>query len=174
MSNQSFTFKRITAEDIPLLYGWFKQPHVSAWWPVPDGDEFFQHFLKRIRSDNTFAFLCILNNQPLGYIQYYYIDRTQPKAGSWLPPELPETTVGTDQFIGEPEFIGKGYGTRMIKDFITHFAQELEPEMTTIIVDPDPTNTAAIRCYQKVGFTVMGEYAAPWGQALLMRYEITQ
>ena len=165
-----FTFTRVTDNDLPLLYSWFKQPHVSQWWPVPAGDEFFEKFLARIRSKDTFAFLATLNEAPIGYIQYYYIDRTQEKAGSWLP-ELPLTTVGTDQFIGESEYLNKGYGTRMIKDFIVHLAP-LEPTITTVIVDPDPTNLAAIRCYEKVGFTPMGTYTAPWGPALLMRYDL--
>jgi RimJ/RimL family protein N-acetyltransferase len=40
----------------------------------------------------------------------------------------------------------------------------------TIIVDPDPTNVAAIRCYETIGFKKLGEYQAPWGPALLMVY----
>jgi RimJ/RimL family protein N-acetyltransferase len=140
----AFTFRKVCFDDIPLLLTWFKNSHIQQWWPTPEKDEFFEHFLKRIRSKDTFAFLALLNGTPIGYIQYYYIDRSSKKAGAWLP-ELPETTVGTDQFIGDPEYIGKGYGTAMIKDFIVYLTSTLEPHVTTIIVDPHPDNAQAIR-----------------------------
>ena len=173
MSNdQAYTFRRVTAEDFLLIYRWFKEPYIAIWWPIPEHDEFFENFLKRIRSDNTFAYLCLLNDTPIAYIQYYYVERTHGKNGAWFPPELPATTVGTDQFIGIPDYIGKGHGTLLVKAFIDYLVQALEPTITTVVVDPDPENGAAIRCYEKVGFKRMGIYAAPWGNALLMRYDI--
>jgi hypothetical protein len=33
-----FTFKRVTHEDLSLLYGWFQEPHVKEWLPVPEKD----------------------------------------------------------------------------------------------------------------------------------------
>jgi len=167
----TFTFKRVTPEDLPTLYQWFKEPHVQQWWPVPKNDEFFDFFLKRIRSKDTFAYLAMMDGTPIGYIQYYYIDRNNPKAGSWLP-ELPEATVGTDQFIGDPAYIGKGYGTQMVKAFIQYLTHILEPHITTVIVDPDPANHAAIRCYEKVGFKKELVYTVSGGQHLLMRCDI--
>ena len=85
--------------------------------------------------------------------------------------ELPSSTVGTDQFIGDLDYIGKGVGTRMIKEFITYLST-IEPKVTTIIVDPEPENRAAIRCYEKVGFKKVGVYELSWGPALLMRYDV--
>lgn len=165
------TFRKVTQTDIPLLSRWFRKPHVAAWWPVPETNEFFENFLARIRSKNTIPFLVYSNQTPIGYIQYYHIDRTIEKAGSWLPAELPKTTIGTDQFIGEEDYLNKGYGTLFIKEFIKQLPV-WAPEITTIIVDPEPENAAAIRCYEKVGFTRMGIYQAPWGPALLMQYMI--
>lgn len=163
-------FKKITAKDLPLLLTWFEEPHVQKWWPAPDKDELLEKFLQRIRSKDTFGYIVFLNNVPIGYIQYYYIDRNNKKTGSWLPP-LPETMVGTDQFIGDPMYVGKGYGTFFIKQFINEL-QKIEPTVTTVIVDPDPENAAAIRCYEKVGFTKVGVYDVPGGKHLLMRYDI--
>lgn len=169
----SFTFKKVTPDDLPLLFKWFQEPHIQKWWPVPEKDEFFEKFLARIRSKETVPYLAFLDNQPIGYIQYYHIDRTLEKAGAWLPADLPETTVGIDQFIGNPEYIGKGYGTEFIKEFIKYLANVLEPNVTTIITDPEPENFAAIRCYEKVGFKHIGTYITPHGStAYLMKYEL--
>lgn len=166
----TFTITPITPKDIPLLWEWFQQPHVQEWWPIPTEEECYEKFLARIRSKDTFGYLVLHEHTPIGYVQYYLIDRNNPKSGSWLPP-LPHTTVGTDQFIGEPTYLDKGYGTAFIKVFIT-FLHKKDPTLTTIIVDPDPANTRAIACYRKVGFVSMGECDAPWGKALLMRYDI--
>jgi RimJ/RimL family protein N-acetyltransferase len=162
-------FRRVIQADLPLLYTWFEKPHVAAWWPVPEENEFFKDFLEKIRSKTTIPLLVYSNQIPIGYLQYYHIDRTREKAGSWLPTELPVTTIGTDQFIGDENYLGKGYGTLLLKEFIKQL-HDLEPTVTTVIVDPDPENAVAIRCYEKVGFTRMGMYQAPWGPALLMKY----
>jgi len=165
-----FTFKKITEKDLLLLLTWFKEPHVQQWWPTPENDELLEKFLQRIRSKDTFGYLVFFGDVPIGYIQYYYIDHKNEKSGSWLPP-LPETTIGTDQFIGDLEYIGKGYGTLFIKQFIQEL-KKIEPMVTTIIVDPDPENVAAIRCYEKVGFVRVGTYDVSRGRHLLMRFDM--
>jgi RimJ/RimL family protein N-acetyltransferase len=165
-----FKFKKITEKDLPILLEWFAEPHVQKWWPTPEKDELLEKFLQRIRSKDTFGYIIFLDNVPIGYIQYYYIDRSNKKAGSWLP-SLPETTIGTDQFIGDLKYIGKGYGTLFMKQFIDEL-QKIEPLITTIIVDPNPENAAAIRCYEKVGFVSVGIYEVPGDKHLLMRYDI--
>lgn len=169
--NVHFTFKPLMHADMSLLQEWFAYPHVKKWWPIPQEEEYFTSFLQRIKADNTMAYLVCCNTMPIGYIQYYYIDKVTKKLGGWLP-ALPPYTIGTDQFIGDPLYIGKGYGTQFIQQFITQFLPTHEPQAHTVIVDPDPKNHAAIRCYQKVGFYTLGVTMAPWGPALLMRYDL--
>lgn len=165
------TFKKITDEDLPILLTWFKEPHVQEWWPIPTQDEVLAHFLKRIRSKDTFGYLALLDEKPISYIQYYYLNQLEVKAGAHLPVQLPETSVGTDQFIGDPNYLHKGYGAQFIKAFLDYL-RTIEPQITTVIVDPEPVNIAAIRCYEKVGFKRVTEYDTPYGRALLMRYDL--
>jgi RimJ/RimL family protein N-acetyltransferase len=168
MKQHAFTFKLVEEKDLPLLLTWFKQPHVDQWWPVPaEHEDFFNAFLKRIRS-GTVPYLVLCDDKPIGYVQRYIIDRAGKH--SWLP-EISGNVVGTDQFIGEPEYLAKGFGPLMIKVFIDYFVAQ-DPTITIIIVDPEPENVIAIRCYEKVGFKKIGTYQAPWGPAVLMVYEI--
>src|SRR5271155_5952869 len=102
----SFSFEKITEKSLPFLLTWFKEPHVQKWWPIPTQDEVYAHFLKRIRSKDTFGYLVIADGTPIGYIQYYYLDMSETKTGAHLPVTLPESTVGTDQFIGDPSYLG--------------------------------------------------------------------
>lgn len=163
-----FTFTPIEENDLPSLqaklHRWFHMPHVAQWWPVPrENEDFFNSFLKRIRS-GTKPYLVLCNDHPIGYIQCYSVDLT---TNTWLP-KLSGNIIGTDQFIGEPDYLGKGIGTL----FITAFVKNLlaKDNTLTIIVDPYPTNLIAIKCYEKVGFKKLGEYQAPWGPVLLMTY----
>lgn len=110
-----FSFKKLAQDDWPLLLEWFKEPHVEKWWPTPEENELMEYFLEKIRSKSTFGFVVFLDEKPMGYIQYYYIDRNKVTSGSLLPPLPDETTVGIDQFIGDPHYLYKGYGTLFIK-----------------------------------------------------------
>ena len=166
-----FTFKKLTHNDWPLLLQWFKEPHVEKWWPTPEENELMEYFLEKIRSKNTFGFIVLLDEKPMGYIQYYHIDRSKVTSGSLFPPLHDETTIGIDQFIGDPHYLHKGYGTLFIKQFFKEL-EILEPNITAIILDTDPENIAAIRCYEKVGFVPVCTYENPWGTSLFMRYDI--
>lgn len=168
-----YTFQTIVHENVvPILRSWFDQPHVAEWWPVPNPDEYFGNFLKRIRSNNTVALLVLYQQKPIGYLQYYFIDRLTDKSGAWLPP-LPKHTIGIDQFIGNPEYLGKGHGAAFIAAFLLDYLPVYEPQVTTVILDPDPKNLRAIRCYEKVGFYSVGIYTTVAGeQHYLMRYDL--
>jgi len=166
-----FTFRKLTQTDWPLMLKWFKEPHVEQWWPTPGKDELMEYFLEKIRSKNTFGFIVFLNTIPIGYIQYYYLDRTKDEAGA-LWPALPDTTVGIDQFIGDPQYLHKGYGTAFIKQFITEL-HIIEPNITTIVLDTNPENKAALKCYEKVGFIPIYRYTHQWGESILMKYELS-
>ena len=167
--HEKISFKKLTKEDVPLLVRWFSHPHVHKWWPILEQGEVIDHFLKRIRSKDTFGFIVYFDDEPIGYIQYYYINPEGEKSGKYLP-TLPPHTIGTDQFIGDPDYIGKGVGTKMIKAFI-EYLRKIEPNTTTLIVDPEPANAVAIRCYEKVGFERGGIYETAHGSCLLMRYD---
>ena len=163
----TFTFKPVEESDLTLLHSWFQKPHIEQWWPVPqDQEDFFNSFLQRIRTKGTYPYLVLCDDLPIGYIQTYPVDITK---STWLP-KLSGKIIGTDQFIGESDYLNKGFGTLFIKEFIK-FLFGKEGNDITIIVDPDPTNVAAIRCYEKVGFKKRGIYEAPWGPALVMSYK---
>ncbi|MBS1988533.1 acetyltransferase [Candidatus Dependentiae bacterium] len=146
MNKNQITFKPLKKSHLPLLAQWFKQPHVAQWWPTEstfDNQSIRDKYLKKITSDSQSAFIVHLGNSPIGYIQCYHTHK-----------EFDVETWGIDQFIGEIDCLGKGYGTQIVKDFVDLLFKK--PNIKRIIVDPDPKNTRAIRCYEKVGFRKIG------------------
>ena len=57
-----------------------------------------------------------------------------------------------DLFIGEEDYLNKGYGTKIVKQFEKKIFDEFNAK--TIYIDPSVTNKRAIRCYEKAGISI--------------------
>lgn len=101
---------------------------------------------------------------PIGYIQYY---NATTIGGGWWEHEL-DGAYGIDIMIGEESVVGKGNGPKIIDSFIS-FLRQREPGITSVIIDPEPTNARAIKAFEKAGFIRELEINTPNGIALLMR-----
>jgi aminoglycoside 6'-N-acetyltransferase len=77
----------------------------------------------------------------------------------------PQGTRGIDLFIGDPNMIGRGHGTDLIRCFVDDL---LGRGLPRVVTDPDPANARAIRAYEKAGFERHREVTTPDGPALLM------
>lgn len=151
------TFRKFSKSDFIQLFEWLQEPHVKEWWD--DGDNTIEKVIKHYSSEANKVYRYILlsnDKKPIGYFQYYLKSK-----------EL----VGIDQFIGYKSFLNKGVGTEAIKLFIDIIISDLNP--SSIIIDPEPTNCRAIRCYEKVGFKFSEITSGQDGkEAYIMRYDI--
>ena len=76
---------------------------------------------------------------------------------------------GIDQFLADPDALGQGLGTAMIRAFLSELFRD--PGVTRVQTDPDPANARAIRSYEKAGFRAARLVTTPDGPALLMYVE---
>lgn len=154
-----FAFKPLTLMDLPLLFSWFCQPYVAQLWPEPKiWAEFETKWSEHYNRDHKF--IAYLDNTPFAYIQYYHV--TDEDRAKFHAEFIPEPSIGCDLFIGDPDYLGKGYGTELIKQFI-EYAKHLEPTCKAVLIDPASDNYRAIACYKKVGFEKIGTYIVPYG-----------
>jgi len=58
---------------------------------------------------------------------------------------------GLDLFIGEINYLDKGYGTEVLKVFMDYIV-EIDPKIVYFCIDPEVNNKRAIHVYEKVGF----------------------
>jgi aminoglycoside 6'-N-acetyltransferase len=154
-----YEFRPLSAADLPLLRRWLAAPHVAQWWGDPE-----QQFA-RISADAREAaleqYLVALEGRPIGYLQCYAV-------AAWPQAELgrqPPGTCGIDQFIGEPDMIARGHGSRFIRAFADG---RLVAGCPRLLSDPNPANGRAIRAYQKAGFASDREVFTCDGRVLLM------
>lgn len=83
------------------------------------------------------VFNLVDENQIIGYYSYFRLENNQVKL---------------DNLFILPEYIGKGFGSFLMNDFVERMRNE---KCQKIILDSEPN---AEQFYQKIGFTKIGEF----------------
>jgi len=148
---------------------WLTRPHVAEWWgELPSLAELEAEYGPAIDHEVALsAYLVERAGIRIGFIQSY-TPALLHDDGWWLD-EHDTGVRGIDQFLADPDSLGQGLGTAMVRTFVAE--QFRDPTVTRVQTDPEPTNGRAIRCYEKAGFRAAGVVETPDGPALLMYVE---
>jgi len=152
MKDINITFIPMNKSHLEQWTKWIELPHVKDVWFI-EGYETADYIHQKIAGNGyDYPFIIYLNDTPIGYIQCsdinaYYMKCKTPKG---IFKNEDEGTWGMDLFIGEKEYLNKGYGTEIIHKFIDKLFAEFSAKK--ILIDPAVDNKRAIRCYEKVGF----------------------
>ncbi len=150
-------FKPLSKNDLELLYHWFKEPTINHWyardkqWSMADIQD---KYLGRIQGkDNIPSYIIYLQDQPVGFIQYYCLDEYFPEGILDYNNDLFKTyrssqLAGIDIFLAYETARGKGLGVQVIAAFML----KLPLNTRAVLVDPLVNNINAIRCYEKADF----------------------
>jgi len=155
------SFRPLCEDHYTFLLKWLVAPHVKAWWDpdiqwtLPLIEEKYEDYVKGYKVENDeakpiSAYIIYADNKAIGYIQLYNaydFARSEPLIG------LPSSLAAFDIFIGEENYLRKGIGSKAIIQFL----EEHGNYYSHIFVDPDKTNLAAIRTYEKAGFKKVKE-----------------
>lgn len=150
-------FLPLTENDLLLLYQWFQKSHIKKWYAR--GQHFSLEMIKekytpRINNSKIPNFIIYADSIPIGYIQFYHVSQ-------FLPDEIdsynhsifdqydPQQLAGIDLFLAEEKYLHKGYGSKMIKDFIEN---HLRGKFSAVLVDPQKENEIALSFFTKNGF----------------------
>ena len=137
-----YAFQPMTSDHLPMIQRWLETPEVVRWWGEPD--EQYALVSGDLDHPDMDQFIVAADHHPFGYIQCYALPTWNQ--GFSLQPTA---TRGIDQFIGEPEIIGRGHGSA----FILRFSDSLLTSgVPRIVTNPDPDKTRAVHAYAKAGF----------------------
>lgn len=158
----------MTEQDLPLLHEWLNRPHIVEWWGGEDArptlEDVYAQYLPRILLQNRVTpYIAMLDRVPIGYAQSYV---ALGSGDGWWEAETDPGVRGIDQSLADPQLLGKGLGTQMVRALVERLFSD--PEVTKIQTDPSPANLRAIRCYQKAGFRIVRQIVTPDGPAIYM------
>ncbi|WP_421980962.1 GNAT family N-acetyltransferase [Roseibium sp.] len=167
------SFRPVQEEDLALLAHWLEKPHWRKWWGDPQTELGYIEDMVQGR-DTTRPFIFQKDGSDKGYIQVWFIGDQQKTDYAadypWLS-LLPEEAVGVDLSIGLQEDLSAGLGTEALRAFVRML---LEEGYGRILIDPDPQNERAVRCYRKAGFEVIPELVGKTDDCLLMEFKNTE
>ncbi len=145
------SFRPVNSDDYPLLGNWLNTPHMRDWWGDPETELGYIRDMLEGR-DTTRPFLFLLDDLPVGYIQYWYIadHLSEPflSKAPWVT-QVAADSIGVDMAIGDAALLSKGLGSAVLKAFTFRLRSE---GYDNILIDPDAANARAIRAYEKAGF----------------------
>ncbi|MBU0455591.1 MAG: acetyltransferase [Gammaproteobacteria bacterium] len=148
------TFERLKQEDMPLFLEWAKKPHVKNTWFIEGYEEADKYYENIEGNGYDYGFIVHINTIPIGYIQasdlYAYKTKCPKPKGLFVNEDLGSFCL--DVFIGEENYLNKGYGAQIVKAFVDKLFEEFKAKK--ILIDPACSNKRAIRCYEKAGFVV--------------------
>ena len=150
-------FRPMQFDDIPLWQQWRALPHVKDVWFI-EGYEPADYVYQKIEGNGyDYPFIIYVDGQPIGYIvccDLYSYRTVCPNPKGNFTQEEPGTFC-LDLFIGETDYLNRGYGTEIVKQFSDYLTQAFKAKK--ILIDPAVSNKRAIRCYEKAGFQFLRE-----------------
>lgn len=129
--------------DVALLKHWDTLEHVVE--SDPNDDWNWEEELSR----EVFwreQLLAEINGKAIGFVQI--IDPYFEETHYWG--SVQQNLRAIDIWIGEKEYLNKGYGTQMMRHAINRCFTT--PEVTSILIDPLANNIRAHRFYERLGF----------------------
>jgi len=163
-----FTFKPAIESQRALIHRWLSQEYICEWIhgqglqnTLSGLEKFFQHQsqgkgLDR-QSEITQHWIGYDRDKPFVYLLISNVFKNENNEYAKYS-ESNGFAITLDIFIGDVDYLGKGLAVTIIKEFLlNHFS-----DVSEIFIDPEKTNLRAAHVYQKAGFSIVGEFIAPW------------
>lgn len=138
--------RQITDNDISLVSKWFEKKYIKRWLGEPS--EWIEEI--QLRS-SKFSFIshkiAMFQSTAIGFCQYYDYYFAQE---DWYTADTPKEIFSIDYFIGEEQYLRKGFGIQIVKLLVSEIKQHTTA--SKIIAQPEYNNTASRHTLESCGF----------------------
>ncbi|MCL2869343.1 acetyltransferase [Candidatus Saccharibacteria bacterium] len=162
MANSDIAFRKLAFKDINLLHKWLNTDFVQKWYGKEDRTytQIRDKYSKYITGEKpTSAYIIQIDSHDIGYIQTYLV-ADYPKFLQGI--QADKHSAGLDLYIGENEYIHKGYGKYIISKFLDKIVFN-NSKVDNCMLVPETANTAAVKTYESVGFKRLRTVRSPDG-----------
>ncbi len=149
--DQRIVLRAMTHGDLPILARWLRAEHVRRWWGndrETDDERVAATYGPRVDGTTpTRMWVVDVNGHSIGFVQDYRI-RDHPSFALLTPDP---DAIGLDYVIGEPAWVGRGLGARILWTWMLRARQRF-PDAWAYFAAPDHANAALLRILEKAGF----------------------
>ena len=141
--HDTYGLRAFTAGDLPMMADWLTTPHLRKWWGDPE--EKLALVTEDLDNPLMEQKIGLLGGRAFAYLQSY-------PCHAWPAPQFddrPQGSHSVDICVGPPDMLGRGHGVAILRLYATTL---LAGGATDIVIDPDPDNERAVRCYRRAGF----------------------
>ena len=138
-----YCFRPFTDANLPLVACWLKTPEVIQWWGEPEHE--LTVLVQDLAEPSMRQWIVEYQGLPFAYVQAYPV-------GAWPQVHLKHLRADTrmiDTFVGEPGMLGRGHGSRFLRELAQMLIDEGAP---AVAIDPDAKNQRARRAFARAGF----------------------
>nr|HEX4315083.1 GNAT family N-acetyltransferase [Kofleriaceae bacterium] len=161
----AFSFRRMTADDLPQLWRWLQEPHVREHYD--DGhrtlDAVRDYYGDAIAGrEPTLCYVGAVDGADVAYLQTYRVDAYADYASALRAAGAPiaDGDASVDMLIGSPAHVGRGLGAALLAAFIADVVWPVVGAHACWI-GPSAANARAIRAYERAGFRFVVDAAVP-------------
>lgn len=144
-------FKPLQQADLPLLHSWLNQAHLRKFYqqnPISLEDVVKKYTSRIEGTASVHCHVAYFESQPIGKIQCYK-NKDYPLHAQEIGVH---DGLSIDLFIGEPAFLGKGLGKKMLQSYLTNIVFKIFENEKYCYICHEKENSIAIGCSQACGF----------------------
>lgn len=155
----TYTFRRLTRAEFPLLSGWLANPHVARWWNHETSPEALERDFGTSADggESSEDLLALQDDHPIGLIQRSKLaDYPEYLTEFEALTDVPAGAATIDYLIGEAAQTGRGVGTAMIKAVVEE-TWTIYTDANAILVAVVAGNRPSWRALERSGFHRVAE-----------------
>jgi len=157
LTNDNVSLRRLRniEEDYKLLEKWYKEKEIYSHFEqrILNYEEIVKKYYPRtLINAKVPVFIIEYDCEPVGIIQYQIVN----EENSELYNLDNSNSYEVDIFVGELNLHNKGIGNKAVRLMTNYLFKEKNANL--IVMCPLKENVNAIKCYEKVGFKINGEF----------------
>ena len=161
LNTKPLSFFSVEKKHRNIIRSWLNKEHVQQFFygqGLENTLKMLDLFVDGINHNDNYCFhlwIAYIENKPFGFLMTSIVEGPydpEHDYNKWFVEGKEMITL--DMLIGEVQFLGKGLAHRMSQEFLL----DKFSHASTVLIDPEATNTKAIHVYEKAGFQKVEQF----------------